>query len=51
MLPEDEHGDDLEPEVIEGAEFEEETFEDEKEGSGPTTEQEEEPDDVSSDSI
>jgi hypothetical protein len=46
-----EHDDDLEPEVIEGAEIEQETFEDEEEGSGPTTEQEQEPDDESSDTI
>ena len=51
MTSPDEHDDDLEPEVIEGAEIEQETFEDEEEGSGPTTEQEQEPDDDSSDTI
>ena len=48
----DEHDDDLEPEVIEGAEIEQETFdepEEVEEGSGSTTEQE--PDDESSDTI
>jgi hypothetical protein len=49
-----EHDDDLEPEVIEGAEIETETFEeaeDAEEQGVPASGNEEEPDDESSDTI
>jgi len=49
-----EHDDDLEPEVTEGAEFETETYEEEEEDDAPpvpSNAEEESPDDESSDTI
>jgi len=50
-----EHDDDLEPEVTEGAEFETETYEEEEEEDDappvPSNAEEESPDDESSDTI
>ena len=52
MTAPDEHDDDLEPEVIEGAEFETEEYEEEEDDAEPPSEDEEEStDDEAGDTI
>ena len=52
MTARNEHDDDLEPEVVEGAEFETEKYEEEDDDAAPPSEEEEEStDDEASDTI